>query len=231
MVHASASPSRPSLDGTRIAANAGAIAFNGALLLLLLVPLSAPDWVAINTREDGPVIDFKPLEKKPEPVPVDMSKPVPTIRVTIDAKPQPQRVAQQPVNEPVVQQTASMPSEIVVDPMPSDTAMPSGELFAKAEFPDTGPLTGARLAYAHAPAPPYPVDALREGRSGTVILEVLVGLDGKPLKVTVAQSSGQRDLDRLAVRHVESKWRFEPATRNGQPVQAIGRVPIQFSLD
>lgn len=230
MVHANATPSRPSLDGTRIAANAGAIAFNGALLLLLLVPLSAPQLV--DQVRDQVVVDFdikpriKPTVAPPPPVPT--TKP---IQVRFD-----QTATTKPIEIVQPRPPASNTMESVVESMPQDAiAAGTGDQIASytptITSTDTGPLTGARLAYAHAPAPPYPVDALREGRSGTVILEVLVGLDGKPLKVTVAQSSGQRDLDRLAVRHVESKWRFEPATRNGQPVQAIGRVPIQFSLD
>lgn len=95
----------------------------------------------------------------------------------------------------------------------------------------TGPITGMSLEYASAPAPSYPRDALREGITGTVLLEVLVDVDGSPLKVTIHRSSGNRALDRAAQLQVQKHWRFRPASRNGTPVQAIGIVPIDFKLD
>ena len=67
-----------------------------------------------------------------------------------------------------------------------------------AALPDIAPQPqfGVTLQYADAPAPRYPPRALREGRSGLVVLEVLVDVDGQPIDVAVAQSSGHRDLDR-----------------------------------
>jgi protein TonB len=72
---------------------------------------------------------------------------------------------------------------------------------------------------------------LRAGITGTVLLEVLVGVDGSPLKVTIHRSSGNRELDRAAQQQVQKHWRFRPASRNGAAVQAIGIVPIDFKLD
>ncbi len=42
---------------------------------------------------------------------------------------------------------------------------------------------------------------------------------------------GYRELDEAARRHVLRRWRFQPAMRDGRAVQAIGLVPIEFSLD
>jgi protein TonB len=96
---------------------------------------------------------------------------------------------------------------------------------------ETGPVTGMSLEYASAPAPSYPRDALRAGITGTVLLEVLVDVDGSPLKVTIHRSSGNRELDRAAQQQVQRHWRFRPASRNGTAVQAIGIVPIDFKLN
>ena len=63
-----------------------------------------------------------------------------------------------------------------------------------------------------------------------MLLRVLVDIDGRPLQVVVDRSSGHRSLDREAVRHVQQRWRFEPAMHGGRPVQAWGLVPIDFSL-
>jgi protein TonB len=93
----------------------------------------------------------------------------------------------------------------------------------------TGPAA-MRLEYASAPPPPYPRQDLRAGNEGTVILQVVVGLDGRPLDVSVAESSGHRGLDAAARRHVLSSWLFRPATRDGRAVEAVGLVPVDFSL-
>ena len=87
-----------------------------------------------------------------------------------------------------------------------------------------------QLEYRHAPAPAYPRRALQQRLAGTVLLRVLVGTDGYPLEVTVARSSGHRELDDAARVQVLKRWSFRPASGNGQPVQAIGLVPIEFAL-
>jgi periplasmic protein TonB len=71
---------------------------------------------------------------------------------------------------------------------------------------------------------------LREGVQGTVLLQVLVDVDGRPLQVDVQRSSGDRRLDVAARRQVLDHWRFRPAMKNGHAVQAIGLVPVAFSL-
>ena len=81
-----------------------------------------------------------------------------------------------------------------------------------------------------APSPPYPRDALIAGLQGTAPLQVLVDVDGRPLQVDIQKSSGHRKLDEEARRFVLKHWTFRPAMKDGQPVQAIGIVPIAFSL-
>jgi len=78
-----------------------------------------------------------------------------------------------------------------------------------------------------APAPPYPVEALRNGESGTVLLHVEVGADGVPTDVRIAQSSHSRSLDRAASEAVR-RWRFHPAQHNGQAVAGSVQVPVAF---
>src|SRR3546814_15407316 len=63
------------------------------------------------------------------------------------------------------------------------------------------------------------------------MLQVLVDVDGRPLQVDVEHSSGHRVLDNAARRYVLQNWTFRPAMRGGRPVQAVGLVPIAYSLD
>lgn len=217
----SSQPRQP-LDGMRIAGNTGAIAFNTVMLLLLLAPLSAPKLVLPSVDED-PIIQI-PLRPNPVPPPV-IEDPLPVRR---DPAPPTQA---QPVRQ-------EQPPSIVVDhpdPGPTDFAgieQPQIQV-AKADPPagsDPGFQTGASLQALNNPAPPYPPQAVRENLTGVVELEILVGIDGKPIEVSVVRSSGHRVLDQAARRVVLSRWTFQPATRDGQPVQARGRVPIEFKL-
>lgn len=212
------------LDPGRIAAGAGAIALNAALLLLLMVPVAAPP---VADRESREVIDFIPLPARPVPPPKPIEVPV----NQRPPRPQPEpRPAERPVAQPPLDTTdLPQPGDIVVPPgdervvdVPSDPTPPV----------DTGrPMEGAHLEYAAAPAPTYPRDALVAGLTGTVMLQVLVDVDGRPLEVTVQRSSGHRALDVAARRQVLSRWRFRPAMRDGVAVQAIGIVPVEFRLD
>lgn len=211
-----------SLDGTRIAANAGAIAFNAAMLMLMLAPLSAPQLIQ---KSLDPVTDVILLPREKKPVVIE-HKPPPVIR-QVETKPQPR-------TPPVVQQQAP-PQEIVVDQPPLPMDFQGVEQVAIATPPSTnvgrGIIEGATLQVLHNPAPTYPVDAIRNNLTGTVELEILVGIDGKPLDVSIVRSSGHRSLDQAARKVVLQRWTFQPAMENGQAVQARGRVPIQFKLD
>jgi protein TonB len=59
--------------------------------------------------------------------------------------------------------------------------------------------------------------ARRMGDEGEVRLDVRVGVNGRVTEVRLRQSSGSELLDRTAIDAVR-KWRFEPATIDGQPV-------------
>lgn len=217
-------PSRPAvggdrvpLDPGRIAANATAVCIHVAAGLLLMAPLALPDWqprvpsaqpIEWIPRQPLRPVDPPPVQATPRPVPAPVPRPVKQdVPVAISAP--------VPVEAGDLQVEAGPPQDIP----------PQGPV-----APDIAPpQSGVTLQYAAAPAPRYPPRALREGRSGLVVLEVLVDVDGRPIEVTVAQSSGHRDLDRAAQRQVLDAWRFRPAMRNGVAVRAVGRVPVEFS--
>lgn len=224
-VAAHATP-RHRLDGTRITAGAGAIAANAAILLLMLAPVAIPELRPQLVRM--PDIVWVPRER-PTPAP-----PVP---VTVPVRPVQAAVRNTPPARPIPLTTP--PAQVT--PMEGDTqAQPSagdamsntlGEGDGSEDLGHGEVLTGAVLQYASAPAPGYPREALRDGLTGTVVLEVLVGVDGRPLQAEVVSSSGHRVLDHAARRQVLARWIFKPAVHSGVPVQAIGRVPVEFRLD
>lgn len=208
---------RGKIETSRIVATTGAIALNIMLLMLLLIP--ATRMVAPQITDDRPTW-VPPPEKvdppKPPPKPVPIT---PQQRTMPAPKPATPRPAIDPQPTELIDPMGTLPP---ADPAP---AIPT----PATTIPPTGPMVGAHLEYLHAPPPKYTGDLVRMRAEGTVLLRVLVGVDGKPIEVSVLKSSGIRKLDELAQRSV-MKWLFKPATRDGQPVQAIGNVPIDFTL-
>jgi TonB family protein len=98
---------------------------------------------------------------------------------------------------------------------------------------DSGEKTTAEARYDVAalnnPKPPYPLAARRQGIEGRVMLLAQVRTDGSCGEVTIQQSSGHAVLDRAALDTVR-QWRFIPARRGGQVVEAPVQVPIVFRL-
>lgn len=79
------------------------------------------------------------------------------------------------------------------------------------------------------PVPAYPRSALRAGQEGAVMLRIDVDARGVPTDVQVVERSGDRDraFDRAAI-EAARQWRFQPATRNGEPVAATVQLPVEF---
>jgi protein TonB len=77
--------------------------------------------------------------------------------------------------------------------------------------------------------PTYPPEERRRGVQGQVMLVITVDANGNPTDVQVEHSSGNRNLDREAVKAAK-RWRFTPALRNGQKTGGRVRVPVDFVL-
>lgn len=223
MTQSASVPFRPRFDRGRIAAETGTIAINTVLLLALLAPVVPP---AFEPPKRNMEIVIVPSIEKPRPVPPPA---VPVLEPPSRVAPAPAVVQPQPrrIEEPaVVVEGVGEPLAPSMEP-----ARMVADGVGNSIPPPPGPLAGAHLRYASAPAPAYPREALRDGATGTVWLDVLVDIDGRPLDVTVARSSGRRDLDQAARRQVLRRWRFVPAMDGGRAVQAVGRVPVEFALE
>lgn len=80
----------------------------------------------------------------------------------------------------------------------------------------------------HNVTPAYPKIAKKAHVSGTVVLHVIVGADGKVQEVSVI--SGPSLLTQAAVDAVE-QWQYEPTLLNGVPVNVRTTVSVVFELD
>jgi len=144
------------------------------------------------------------------------------------------------VPEPVADELAAAPTIATTDEMAAAMA-PA----ADGGFGDGGldSLVAAPAGAAPAPAPPtpdtppvrlsiepldYPPLARSAGVEGTVVVGVLVGIDGRVKDVVVLE--GDPMLRRAAVACARtSQWR--PAQSGGRPVEGWAKIPLTFHLD
>lgn len=208
------------IDVSRILGYAAAISLHALALLLLLIPMTAPQVRQVAKPQNPTIRWIEKEQEKPK-------KPI-TVPVTTRPRSETPKVIDTPKPiDPVANQPAVTDNDARLVDTQASTDAGTGTISGPAE---TGPITVATLGYGEAPPPPYPRMEMRSGIQGTVVLKVLVDVDGTPLEVVVQTSSGNRNLDRSALQHVLKRWHFQPAMKDGQPVQAYGLVPIVFSL-
>jgi TonB family protein len=78
------------------------------------------------------------------------------------------------------------------------------------------------------PNPKYPKDACNVGHQGTSVLSLVVGIDGHPRDVAVVRPLDP-ELDDSAIAAV-SKWRYQAAERDGEPVEVSVHARVRFRL-
>jgi periplasmic protein TonB len=84
--------------------------------------------------------------------------------------------------------------------------------------------TPPRLTYS--PDPKYPKKAHKPHNQDTVVLWLIVGSDGLPHDMKVERSLSA-EFDEAAMDAVK-KWKFEPATKDGEPVAAKINIEVVF---
>jgi len=75
--------------------------------------------------------------------------------------------------------------------------------------------------------PDYPEKARQQKIQGSVVLDIIVGNDGKVHGISTI--SGDPQLA-LAAAHAVQQWRFKPWLRNGKPSPFESRITLNFSL-
>ena len=126
-----------------------------------------------------------------------------------------------------VASTEPLPAPIDQAPMapaPAIAAKPIAKSPATARTRDASPIASSQVL------PKYPASALRAGETGTVLVLASIDRTGVPIEVSLDDRSGNRDFDRSALQAVR-QWRFQPALRDGKPVAATVRVPVEFALE
>jgi protein TonB len=165
-----------------------------------------------------------PLTEKVAPPKVEIAQPVapPTVGVAVpvpDAEAEPDLVilSQEELADMTPGVASDGDGDIVVAP-PDEDALPGfGEYVYVEELPE-----------AITKVPPVYPDIAREANvDGTVMVQALVGRDGKVRDTKVVKSIPM--LDAAAIAAVK-QWVFKPALSNNKPVAVWVAVPVRFSL-
>lgn len=164
-----------------------------------------------------------PAEVHPaQAAPRNVRSPTPAHRAAVQDMPQTLAPAVLTASAPA---PTSAPVYAAAAPGPAPAA--SAPVATAASQPYSPPSFGA--AYLDNPKPGYPLMAKRRGLEGIVRLDVRVSSDGLPLSVRIKEGSGHEVLDDAAVTAV-SHWRFVPARRGAESIEASVVVPIRFQL-
>ncbi len=210
-----------------------ALATSMAGLIVVFSIALAISWYAQNHKEKVPtiVVPYRelaappPLTDAPPPPKVAVSQTVapPAAAVPVpvpDAEaPQEQKImSQQELSQATPGPSTDNSGDNVVVQAPSDDDLPKfGEYVYVEELPEA--ITKV--------APQYPDIAREAGVDGSVMVQALVGKDGKVHDVKVVKSIPM--LDQSAVTAVK-QWVFKPALSNNKPVAVWVAVPVKFSL-
>ncbi|KAF1704587.1 energy transducer TonB [Pseudoxanthomonas kaohsiungensis] len=207
-------PEESGLSWPRIIGIAFVIALHAAALMLLLIPAVAPKAEVEKERNVlVTLVDAPPPPPPPPPPPQD--KPPPPIKELSPPKPSP---VPPPPEAPPIDVAEPRPTDVYQEPSPPAPPAPVADISASVD-----------ISSKNMNPPRYPPAAARAGIEGEVVLVIDVAADGTVTNVSVEKSSRNRDLDRAAM-EAARKWRFNPATVNGQKAAGRVRVPVNFTL-
>lgn len=122
--------------------------------------------------------------------------------------------------------------------MPEEALVPDPEIKIAPEQGSPGGTTAGVMMRRLAPTlDPSHVNERPElpGTLGSLIaalslrLRILVMPDGSVLAAEVAQSTGEAEIDHLAIEWVKADWRYQPASVNGRPIEAWMTVVVRFA--
>lgn len=197
--------------------NMSAFGITAALHVLIVLALLTLG-VQVTRKQEAHLVAFNlsapppppsPEKAQPQKLSTAVEQPVlpvavvPPATIPLATAPAPAQYAPEPVTEPVPPAAPAPPS-----------MMSSNNLGTKM-------LSGN--------PPHYPTESRRQREQGTVVLSLILGIDGKVSSISIAHSSGFPRLDNAALHAVRS-WRWSPTSRDGQPVMVKGVVEIPFVL-
>ena len=165
---------------------------------------------AVNVKEEAPPPD-EPPPPPPKEIEIPPYVPPPEVSVASDA----------PTNSITTQSTVARPDPpVVAPPAPAPPAPP-----AVAPSPATPRGRGNVFSDDD-----YPSASRAAEEEGVTRVAYVVGTDGRVTQCEVLQSSGFKRLDDATCSIIQRRFRFNPATRDGQPVPERKTQPVRWRL-
>ena len=202
-----------------------------ALVAVGVVNMMNNKGISMPDLPDDLTVFMTPKPVKPPPLPSNPPTPMP-------------KVVQPPISVPEVE--VDVPPPMMDNPVhvtreaqptlePAQPSQAETPAQPPASTPGSGANSGAMRSAVLADAsgcvkPEYPLNAARNGDTGTVTLALLVGTDGRVTGSRVQKSSGSRDLDRAAVNAL-SQCQFKPAMNNGVPEAGWAQIAYVWTLE
>lgn len=120
-----------------------------------------------------------------------------------------------------IRETMDVTAERVTSAVPGQAANPPQRIKVG------GNVMAAKLVHKARVA--YPPDCKRDGVEGTVMFRGVIGLDGSILSLEqINQLVDPRLVE--AAREGVKQWRYEPTLLNGNPVEVITQIQVNFTL-
>jgi len=203
---------------------------SGAWVLIYMLSFGTSFLLAHRPHETSVIV--VPYRELAPPPPLTQNEPPPQVQVAQPVAPPAVAVpVPVPDAEAPPEQTIASTEDIANTTVGEDTkgdnivvAPPSED-----ELPQFGQYVYVEeLPEAITKVPPVYPDLAREANvDGTVMVQALVGKDGKVKDTRVVKSISM--LDEAAVKAVK-QWVFKPALSNNKPVAVWVAVPVRFSL-
>lgn len=151
-------------------------------------------------------------------------------RQAAEARQQAAQTAPEPAPEPEPIAQTPPPPAPEPEPEPAPPPPPPAPQPVVTAPPPPAPVGETRPARPLRQVQPnYPPDAARRRQEGWVELSFTIGVDGRVTDVQVVRSQPARVFDREAISAMQ-QWTFEPALRDGQPVESRGARRMEFRL-
>jgi len=191
------------------------------VLLVLLAKRNAPQ------NERTVVVPYRELQAPPS-----LQQTPPTVSVAAPAA-QPTAGIPLPTEDEQVQEEQTIATQEELSQSIGTGETGAGDSLVIAPPSDELPAYGEYVYVEEMPEaikkvqPEYPDLARQANMEGTVIIQALVGKDGKVRETKVVKSVSV--LDDAAVQAVK-QWVFKPALSNNKPVAVWVAVPVRFTL-
>ena len=203
--------------GIKPAGLAAATILNGAAVAALLLIAPHVAEVTFYPPTEGYEVEPDP----PKKIVPDKQTPQPKVeRVAVaPTNPVPVPLLPQPFVEPIIEPLPLILPQPKIEPVAPIKPVLAPVL--KAARPD--PRYAARLQ------PDYPPSRAREDMEGSVTVRVRIGTDGRVTAFEVLRSDHE-DFARVTEEAALRKWRFIPATRDGEAVESWKEMTVRFRI-